>query len=115
MAMQPAATSASPAVTTRWLLATAPEMPAARANGTVSPSDMPMTTSLTTSLAVKCSSTCGRRCRWESGGLLMPIQASLPGSAGDEHRLAVHVAARGCHGDQPETLAPPEGLGWGAR
>jgi hypothetical protein len=35
----------------------APDRPAASANGTVSPSDMPMTTSRTVSPAVKCFST----------------------------------------------------------
>src|SRR4051812_37212127 len=42
----------------QWLL-TAPARPAARANGTVKPSDMPMTTSRTVSEPVKCCSTCG--------------------------------------------------------
>jgi hypothetical protein len=37
----------------------APVKPAARAKGTVKPSDMPMTMSRTVSLAVKCSSVCG--------------------------------------------------------
>jgi hypothetical protein len=45
------------------LTAIAPEIPAARANGTVRPSDMPTTTSRTVSLAVKCFSACsGCRC-----------------------------------------------------
>src|ERR1700694_1418383 len=38
---------------------TAPERPAARANGTVNPSDMPITMSRTASPAVKCRSICG--------------------------------------------------------
>src|ERR1700685_3730973 len=59
MAMEPAAISASPATTTMWLLSTAPERPAASAKGTVSPSDIPITTSRTTSPAVKCRSMCG--------------------------------------------------------
>jgi hypothetical protein len=63
MAIEPAAISARPAVTTRvdaWgLEAMAPEIPAASANGTVSPSDIPMTTSLTDSGAVKWCSVCG--------------------------------------------------------
>src|SRR5512135_2257104 len=58
MAMAPAAISASPAVTTSELAVTAPESPAASANGTVSPSDIPMTTSRTVSPPVKCVSTC---------------------------------------------------------
>src|SRR5690348_11959315 len=41
------------------VLPTAPESPAANANGTVSPSDIPITTSRTLSLAVKCRSMCG--------------------------------------------------------
>src|SRR2546423_3031496 len=38
---------------------TAPDKPAARAKGTVKPSDMPITMSRTVSEAVKCFSTCG--------------------------------------------------------
>lgn len=38
---------------------TAPDKPAARANGTVRPSDMPITMSRTTSEPAKCSSGCG--------------------------------------------------------
>src|ERR1700692_2299288 len=53
MAIEPAAISARPAVPTMPLEATAPLKPAASANGTVSPSDIPMTTSRTVSLAVK--------------------------------------------------------------
>src|SRR5260221_14666267 len=53
MAMEPAAISASPATTTIWLEFTAPEMPAARAKGTVSPSDIPITMSLTRAVPVK--------------------------------------------------------------
>src|SRR5277367_2762971 len=49
MAMEPAAISARPARTTMWEEATAPERPAASANGTVRPSDRPMTTSRTDS------------------------------------------------------------------
>src|SRR5437868_299890 len=41
------------------VLATAPERPAARAKGTVRPSDIPITTSRTASLAVKWCSMCG--------------------------------------------------------
>src|SRR4051812_46639351 len=61
MAIEPAAISARPAVTTIPLDATAPLRPAASANGTVRPSDMPMTTSRTVSLAVKWRSVCGVR------------------------------------------------------
>jgi len=41
------------------VLPTAPESPAASANGMVSPSDIPIATSRTLSLAVKCRSMCG--------------------------------------------------------
>src|SRR5438045_1951909 len=59
MAMDPAAISARPPITMRRVELTAPERPAARAKGTVSPSAIPMTTSRTNSPAVKCFSTCG--------------------------------------------------------
>jgi len=54
--MAPAATSANPAVTIIAEESTAADKPAAKANGTVSPSDIPMTTSLTISVEVKCDS-----------------------------------------------------------
>src|SRR5216684_3278560 len=57
--MAPAAISARPAVTTMAVESMTPETPAARANGTVRPSDIPITMSLTIALAVKCCSTCG--------------------------------------------------------
>ena len=53
MAIAPAATSASPAVTMTWLEVTAAARPAANAKGAVSPSAMPITTSLTDSEPVK--------------------------------------------------------------
>src|SRR5690242_13699825 len=59
MAIDPAATSASPAVIMTAVLSTAPDSPAASANGTVKPSDMPMTISRTVSDAVKCFSIWG--------------------------------------------------------
>ncbi|RZS18435.1 hypothetical protein BHM03_00050701 [Ensete ventricosum] len=58
MEMAPAATSARPAVRMREEGALAPERPAARANGTVRPSETPMMTSRTMSPAVKCFSLC---------------------------------------------------------
>src|SRR5471032_906159 len=59
MAIEPATISARPATTTSLLVATAvPVSPAASANGTVSPSDIPMTTSRTVSEASKCFSAC---------------------------------------------------------
>src|SRR5262245_62800071 len=57
--MEPAAISASPAVTTRAGESMAPVSPAASAKGTVKPSASPMTLSLTTRPAVKWCSTCG--------------------------------------------------------
>src|SRR6202163_3191002 len=59
MAMEPAAISANPATTTMAVEETVPERPAARANGTVRPSDIPITTSRTVADAAKCFSTCG--------------------------------------------------------
>ena len=59
IAIDPAATSAKPAVTIMPLDATAPDNPASNANETVSPSDMPITMSRTDSEAVKYFSTCG--------------------------------------------------------
>src|SRR5438477_9599093 len=59
MAMDPAAISANPATTMILVAATAPDRPAAKANGTVRPSAMPMTTSRTNAEEVKCFSTCG--------------------------------------------------------
>jgi len=53
MAMEPAAISASPAVMTMEVELATPESPAASANGTVNPSDIPITTSLTISEPVK--------------------------------------------------------------
>ena len=53
MAIEPAAISARPATTTMLVDCTVPDSPAASANGTVRPSDIPMTISRTTSVAVK--------------------------------------------------------------
>src|SRR5712692_1290027 len=58
MAMEPAAISARPPTRISRVFCTAPESPAARAKGTVSPSDMPITTSRTKLPAVKCFSIC---------------------------------------------------------
>src|SRR5271156_6976362 len=58
MAIEPAAISAKPAVTTTCVAIAAPVSPAASANGTVRPSDIPITTSRTAAVAVKCFSTC---------------------------------------------------------
>jgi len=56
MEIAPAATSAIPAVRTIEEEALAPERPAARAKGTVKPSETPMMMSRTISPAVKCFS-----------------------------------------------------------
>ena len=62
MAIEPAAISANPAVTMIPVplasAAAALVSPAASANGTVSPSDIPITISRTAAVAVKCFSTC---------------------------------------------------------
>jgi hypothetical protein len=50
---RPAAISANPAVTMIPVVSTAPDKPAARANGTVGPSDMPMTMSRTVAVPMK--------------------------------------------------------------
>src|SRR5262249_37564287 len=65
----------------------APDRPAARAKGTVRPSDMPITRSRTVSEAVKCFSTCGvcgieTSCLLKGPGgpsLLAPLQKLLQG------------------------------------
>ena len=54
--MAPAAISATPAVTMTAEVALAPERPAARAKGTVRPSETPIMMSRTISPAVKCFS-----------------------------------------------------------
>src|SRR5579862_1054456 len=59
MAMDPAAISASPAITMMRVVVSAPDSPAASAKGTVRPSAIPITMSRTNSEAVKCDSTCG--------------------------------------------------------
>src|SRR5947199_5011890 len=92
MAIEPAAISARPAVTTIPLDATAPLSPAASANGTVRPSAMPMTMSRTISLEVKWRSTC-RVC-----GMARTLCADSRGGAfanvGDQPR---HVEGLGVH------------------
>ncbi|OWK35304.1 Biphenyl-2,3-diol 1,2-dioxygenase [Fimbriiglobus ruber] len=62
---------------------TAPDRPAARANGTVMPSDMPITMSRTVSEAMKCFSTCG----------VCGMSSSLRGALGDTPR-AIGVTAQ---------------------
>ena len=77
MEMAPAATSAMPAVRTMEEVALAPERPAARAKGTVRPSETPMMMSRTISPAVKCFSLCWFRSFCFSGSSLIPC-SSLP-------------------------------------
>src|SRR5487761_849937 len=67
MAIEPATISASPAVTTMPVDATAPVSPAASAKGTVKPSDIPMTMSRTAAVDVKCFS------RWAVVGIVAPL------------------------------------------
>src|SRR3954462_12738442 len=62
MAIEPAAISAIPAITTMEVFEMLPESPAASAKGTVSPSAMPMITSRTNNPEVKWVSTSGGRC-----------------------------------------------------
>src|SRR5215470_19737443 len=64
--MDPAAISARPPMTIRRVELTAPESPAASANGTVRPSAIPITTSRTNRPAVKWDSTCGVSGIWRS-------------------------------------------------
>src|SRR5229473_4298246 len=66
MAIAPAAISAEPAVMMTRVDSTPSDRPAARAKGTVSPSDIPITMSRIVSEAVKCFSTCGV---WGTGDL----------------------------------------------
>src|SRR4051812_15911251 len=62
MAIDPAAISAMPAITTIEVFEMLPDSPAASANGTVNPSAMPMITSRTNNPEVKWVSTSGGRC-----------------------------------------------------
>src|SRR5581483_1522697 len=97
MAIDPAATSARPAITTIRAESTAPERPAASANGTVRPSDMPMTMSRTASLAVKWRSwwgVCGTelpRPLLHRPGVLRDVEAAVDAIAGVAHAVRVDV------------------------
>src|SRR5664279_1085044 len=84
MAMAPAEIPAIPAVTTTRVATAAPESPAARANGTVSPSAMPMTTSRTVSLEVKWCS------MWGVSGIRTPDLSSLDLTVYSGPRPKVH-------------------------
>src|SRR5437762_7461544 len=101
MAIEPAAISARPAVTTIPACATAPLSPAASANGTVSPSAIPMTTSRTIALAVKWLSMCGvsGMCALCRAGRRLHVADQLL----DLERLLVHLEHR--IADRAERLA----------
>src|SRR6266481_4861448 len=102
MAIEPAAISAKPAMTMIRVVVLAPDNPAANANGTVSPSAIPITISRTNSDAVKCFSTCG------VCGIFFQVSPSvrigrsrnLFGSS-LSYNLAAAVAAFGSHVDHP--------------
>src|SRR6185503_19641935 len=85
MAIEPAAISARPAVTMIPVEWTAPVRPAARANGTVNPSDIPITMSRTTSLEVKW------RSMWGVWGIEFLSELKLV----SQHQHANHYE---CHG-----------------
>src|ERR1035441_10938110 len=95
--MEPAAISASPAVTTMCEEVNAPEMPAASANGTVNPSAMPITTSRTVSLPEKCCSICCRlktlgvapKCRERLTFRLKPASPPIGGAGSRTRSVAV--------------------------
>src|SRR5258708_38727212 len=93
MAIEPAAISAKPPTTIRRVELTAPDRPAASANGTVNPSAMPITTSRTKRPAVKCDSTCGVRGIWVSD-LRMRFEIFL----GLAHDLALPTVSELCGG-----------------
>src|SRR5438876_398560 len=100
--MELAAISAKPAMTMIRVVVLAPDNPAANANGTVSPSAIPITISRTNSDAVKCFSTCG------VCGIFFQVSPSvgmgrsrnLFGSSLD-YDFAAAVAAFGSHVDHP--------------
>src|SRR5579884_245079 len=108
IAIDPAAISASPAVTMTRVEATAPDSPAARAKGTVSPSDIPMTISRTVSRAVKWRSTCGVCGMAAPGDIKWPAGRRLPHDQ-DRHLGPVEdplaYAAEEQPPDPPETTA----------
>src|SRR5713226_3752211 len=102
MAMEPAAISASPATTMIRVVVSAPDSPAASANGTVSPSAIPITISRTNSDAVKCFSTCG------VCGIFFQVSPSVGiGRSGNllgsslGYNLAAAIAPFGSHVDHP--------------
>src|ERR1700683_3383791 len=102
MAMDPAAISASPAITMMRVVVSAPANPAARAKGTVRPSAIPMTMSRTNSEAVKWDSTCGVCGIFfqVSPSVGIPSRRNLLGSALG-HDLATAVATLRSQVDHP--------------
>src|SRR5690348_12556811 len=92
------------------VLPTAPESPAASANGTVSPSDIPITTSRTLSLAVKCRSRCG------VCGMTSSVLPELPEMlSGAHHRGRLRNdndtdRAIGFEYGQPDLLSGPDAM-----
>src|SRR5450432_3277025 len=96
MAMEPAAISAKPATTMMRVVMSAPDNPAASANGTVSPSAIPITTSRTNSEAVKCVSTCGVcgiffQVSPRSGGLLFENRLDIDNRSAVDRFQTLHI------------------------
>jgi hypothetical protein len=89
MAIAPAAISANPATTMTFGELIVPASPAASANGTVSPSDMPMTMSRTVAVAVKCVSMCrvaGMRRNGAHSAQIWSAAASIAAALGRDGR-----------------------------
>src|ERR1700735_4551365 len=102
MAMDPAAISASPAITMIRVVVVAPDSPAASAKGTVRPSAIPITMSRTYSEAVKWDSTCG------VCGIFFQVSPSVGSSSRRNllgrslgHNLSAAVAAFGSQVNHP--------------
>src|ERR1700726_948691 len=115
MAMDPAAISANPAVTTMPVDAIAPVNPAASANGTVRPSAIPMTMSRTAAVAVKCFSTCStdgifrssQTSKFRQSVPLLPAQARI--IMGQEPKIGRYIMTQTGQGAAPQmtfTLPP---------
>ena len=89
---------------------TAPESPAAKAKGTVRPSDIPMTRSRMTSLPVKCRSTCG-----VSGECRPPPLSDVPFGAGSvADRGLLFCPEKPWKAEDPRSHHTPEVPGWPA-
>src|ERR1041385_4975474 len=98
MAIEPAAISARPAVTMMPALLIAPVNPAASANGTVKPSDIPITMSRTVSPAVKCFSVCRVCGMCDEGGT-----ARVSGS--DKRSICVELMDPSAHADGTDSMS----------